>query len=361
MLARKCLDIELMRILAAFFVIFNHTGTTAFFLFPFYDVHTVSYWGCLFLSVFCKFSVPLFFMISGALLLDREEEAVKMGGVRRAFHIFLILLVWSFFYYLNAVMTGKETFVIKHFLSQFYAKDWNFSYWFLYAYLAFLVSLPLLRRFAHSLINRDYRYLFFLYVVFIMVIPSVQYLLFQGKHVLNGNVSIGWLAANIVMYPLAGYVLRHRMKSYWDGKRILRLWILNIVTILLSAYLTYYKAKITGVCNEGSSQAFHNTFVLINAACIFVTCQYWQETSRFLQKIGNSVMSIGGCTFGIYLMHLFIMRRPEIRALSWKLFHETISAPPILYGFLYCALVFFIGYIATWIFKKIPWLRHLVS
>ena len=88
MLARKCLDIELMRILAAFFVIFNHTGTTAFFLFPFYDVHTVSYWGCLFLSVFCKFSVPLFFMISGALLLDREEEAVKMGGGTESFSYF---------------------------------------------------------------------------------------------------------------------------------------------------------------------------------------------------------------------------------------------------------------------------------
>ena len=360
MFTRKYLDIELMRILAAFFVIFNHTGTTAFFLFPFYDVHTVSYWGCLFLSVFCKFAVPLFFMISGALLLDKEEEPIGTWG-RRVIHIFLILLIWSFFYYMNEVAAGKETFVIKHFLSRFYAKSWNFSYWFLYAYLAFLVSLPLLRRFAHTLTNRDYRYLFFLYAVFIMVIPSVQYFLFQGKHVLNGNVSIGWLAANIVIFPLAGYVLRYRMKSYWNGKRILRLWILNVVTILISAYLTYYKAQITGVCNEGSSQAFHNTFVLINAACIFLTCQYWQETSCFLQKMAKPVKSIGGCTLGIYLMHIFIMRRPEVRVLSWKLFHEMISAPPILYGFLYCVLVFFIGYIATWILKKIPWFRRLVS
>ncbi len=121
----KYLDIELMRILAAFFVIYNHTGTTAFRLFTLYDVHTLSYWGCLFGAVFCKFSVPLFFMISGALLLDRKEEPVKIW-MRRVIHIFCILLIWSFFYYLNEVAIGKETFVIKHFLSRVYAKDWNF-------------------------------------------------------------------------------------------------------------------------------------------------------------------------------------------------------------------------------------------
>ena len=353
----KYLDIELMRILAAFFVIYTHTGTTAFRLFTLYDVHTLSYWGCLFGAVFCKFSVPLFFMISGALLLDRKEEPVKIW-MRRVIHIFCILLIWSFFYYLNEVAIGKETFVIKHFLSRVYAKDWNFSYWFLYAYLAFLLSLPLLRRFAQSLTNREYRYLFLLYAVFTMVIPSVQYLLFHGKHGLNGNISVGWLAANIVIFPLAGYVLRHRMKGFWSGKKTLCLWLLNIATILISVYLSHLRGQITG---EKTTEAFYNTFVLINAASVFVTCQYWQETSSFLQKLAKPVVSIGGCTFGIYLWHIFIMRRPEVAALARELFRETFSVPPILYGFLYCALVFVIGYGVTWLCRKIPLLRRLVS
>ena len=355
-LVGKYLDIELMRILAAFFVIYNHSGTTAFRLFTLYDAHTFSYWGCLFGAVFCKFSVPLFFMISGALLLDREEEPVRIW-MRRLIHIFYILLIWSFFYYLNVVVTGKETFVIKHFFSQFYAKDWNFSYWFLYAYLAFLLSLPLLRRFAQSLTNREYRYLFSLYAVFVMIIPSVQYWLFHGKHGLNGNISVSWLAANIVIFPLAGYVLRHRMKGFWSGKKILCVWLLNIGTILISVYLSHLRGQITG---EKMTEAFYNTFVLINAASVFVTCQYWQE-SALLQKLAKPVISIGGCTFGIYLFHIFIMRRPEVVRLARALFQETVSVPPILYGFLYCALVFGIGCVVTWLFRKNPLLRRLVS
>ncbi len=357
MLNGKYLDIELMRILAAFFVIFNHTGTTAFRLFTLYDTHTFSYWGCLFLAVFCKFAVPLFFMISGALFLAREEEPAKIWG-RRVIHIFAILLIWSFFYYMNAVMTGKETFVIKDFFSQLYAKNWNFSYWFLYAYLAFLISLPLLRRFAQSLTNRDYQYLFFLYSVFTMIVPSLQYFLFHGKHTLNGNVSVGWIAANIVIFPLAGYVLQHRMKKFWDGKKILWLWFLNIGTILISVYLSYLRGQITG---EKTTEAFYYTFVLINAVSIFVTCQYWQRTGRFLKKISKPIISIGSCTFGIYLLHIFIMGRSEVRVLLRGLFQETISVPPILYGFLYCALIFAVGYVVTWIFKKIPLLRKLLS
>lgn len=40
---KRRLDIECMRILAAFFVIFNHTETTGFFLFSYYDTHGIRY------------------------------------------------------------------------------------------------------------------------------------------------------------------------------------------------------------------------------------------------------------------------------------------------------------------------------
>lgn len=57
----KRLDIELIRIIAVFFVIFNHTGTMGYFLFASYEPRSIQYWIYLFISVFCKISVPLFF------------------------------------------------------------------------------------------------------------------------------------------------------------------------------------------------------------------------------------------------------------------------------------------------------------
>ncbi len=361
MISNKRLDIELMRIIAAFFVIFNHTGNTGFFVFSLCDTRSIQYWIYLFISVFCKLSVPLFFMIAGALLLNRQSETIKKLWIHRVLHISLVLAFWSFFYYLISVKQGNEIFSVGHFLCGLYESNWNGSYWYLYAYIALLISLPLLQRFAQSLTDREYLYMYLVYIVFAMIIPSTQYLLFQGKHNLNGNVSVGWLASNIVIFPLTGYFLSFRKKDFWNKKKILVLWAINIATIMLSSYLTYYRAKIMGVCDEGSSQAFHGTFVLINCVAIFVTCQYMNEHSCLLKKLEKPIASVGGCTFGIYLLHVYIKSNQKLNDFLWHIFREKIHVPSMLYAFILCGTVLICGYVITLILKQIPFVRRLVS
>lgn len=357
----KRLDIELMRIIAAFFVIFNHTENVGFFLFSLYDAHSIQYWIYLFISIFCKFSVPLFFMISGALMLERQPESVKDLWCHRIFHICVIIGVWSFFYYMLAVKEGYETFNMYHFLTRLYDSNWNGSYWYLYTYLSLLISLPLLQRIAQNLRDRDYVYMMILYSVFNMVVPSLQYLLWQGRHALNTNISVGWFASNIVIFPFAGYFLSCRVKNFWNKKRILLLWIINIGTILLSCYLTYYQAKITGVCEEKSSQMFHSTFDLVNSMAIFVTCQYIGEHSEVLWKMRRAIISVGGCTFGIYLLHIGIKDYTSLSAYMQQALGKQMQTSPMLYAFLYCGVIFICGYIVSAVLKRIPFLRRFIS
>ena len=63
------LHIEALRIVAALFVLFNHTGEEGFFLFAAWPSTSPLCWAYLSLSILCKAAVPLFFMASGALLL----------------------------------------------------------------------------------------------------------------------------------------------------------------------------------------------------------------------------------------------------------------------------------------------------
>lgn len=70
----KILYLEALRILSIFFVIFNHTASNGFFLFSTYKSTDIQYWVYLFISIFCKFSVPMFFAISGALMLGKDEN-----------------------------------------------------------------------------------------------------------------------------------------------------------------------------------------------------------------------------------------------------------------------------------------------
>ena len=181
LVAKKRLDIELMRIIAAFFVLYNHTGANGFSKFLSYDPHTFHYWLYLFLSISCKVSVPLFLVIAGALMLGREPEPVKYLWRHRVLHIFSILLVWSVFYYLLEVGEGNEKFNIFHFFTKLYSNGWNFSYWYLYAYLSMLIVLPLLQRFAQGLSDNDYKYALVLYIAFCMLVPCLQYRVFQDR------------------------------------------------------------------------------------------------------------------------------------------------------------------------------------
>lgn len=194
-----------------------------------------------------------------------------------------------------------------------------------------------------------------------MIIPSAQYLLFHGKHYLNGNLSPGWLLSNIVIFPLTGYFLSCRKKDFWDGKKIIILWVIDIAAIILSAYLTYYRAQVMGVCVEGKSQAFHSTFVLINCVAVFVTCQYLNEHSKLLKKLAAPVTSLGGCMLGVYLLHIYIKNRPMLNDWLKQIFLEQLGVPRILYAFILCGVVFLCGYVITLILKQIPYVRRLVS
>lgn len=356
---KRRLDIECMRILAAFFVIFNHTETTGFFLFSYYDTHGIRYWLYLFISIFCKFSVPLFFMISGALMLNRISEPLKQLWHHRIFHMCYILITWSFFYYLVLVYRGDEIFNIKHFLTRLYDNDWNFSYWYLYTYISFLISLPLLQKITQNLSNKNYIYLFAVYAAYSMCLPSVQYLLWQGKHNLNENFTLDWLSSYIFIFPLAGYFFEYRVKEFWNVKKIIILWGINIGTILFSCYLTYLKAQVTGVCDTTNSQTFHSTFVLVNCVAIFVTIQYINNHTKLFLKLEKAICSIGECTFGIYLIHVFIRYYSGLTEYMASNFQEKM--PAMSYAFLYCGVIFICSYVVTAIIRKIPILKKIVS
>ncbi len=62
-----------------------------------------------------------------------------------------------------------------------------------------------------------------------------------------------------------------------------------------------------GVCNEESSQAFHDTFVLINCITVFVTCQYLNDKLQLLSKISKQIISLGDVPLG-FILHTYILR-----------------------------------------------------
>ena len=355
----KYLHLEVMRIFAIFWVIFNHTGLNGFFLFSQRPVGGVPFWIYLFVSVFCKFPVPLFFAISGALRLNRPDESLKKLWFGKILKIAIILLVYSAGYYLyDRFKSGKEI-DLNVFIIRLYSSTLKFHLWYLYLYIAYLAVIPFLKSLVKNLDDKYFYYMLFIAVFFDGILPSIEYLIKQGEVTINNNIKISWLINSTVLYPCLGYFMQHRLKFESLKKYIPWLCGANVLGIMISCYMTYYKGLVTGVLIEPDSQAFHSSFVAINCVTIFLIIRMIFERRRLGDTVQKIILSVGSCTFGIYLWHIWIIERSSFNDGLARL--KDTGLNNMICILLMCLMTMIISYIITLILSKIPVIKKLVD
>ena len=107
---KRDFSLELMRIIAIFFVVFIHTGDSGYFLFSTFEVGSFWYWFYMPISIFSKFAVPIFFMISGAVLLKKEESITTILK-KRVLRIGIDILAVNLIYYVFDLINGNIPFL----------------------------------------------------------------------------------------------------------------------------------------------------------------------------------------------------------------------------------------------------------
>jgi len=217
---KRLLHLDLLRLMAIVLVIFNHTGDRGYMLFlnqtesPLYGLYMM-------LSVFCKIAVPLFFMISGALLLPKEESLKQLFS-KRILRMALVLLLISVPYYLWLQrMNGLS---VEGFFTHIYSQSASTSLWYLYSYIALLFMLPFLRSMVKNLKREDFLFLFVGHLVLTGVLPCMEFALWKGSVTIHESFAPVLLVTQNVFYALMGYFCEHvadiekrNAKAMWLG------------------------------------------------------------------------------------------------------------------------------------------------
>ena len=341
----KLLHIEFLRVLAILCVIFNHTVTDGFLLFTTRPAGSFSYWIYLVLSVGCKFAVPVYFMISGALLLNRPQEPLKVLWQKRIWRMVVVLVVISLVYFLIAARHGGVV-AFSDFLQQLYSTGAKGHLWFMYSYIGFLIALPFLRALVQGLSDKYFYYLLALVVGFnVLQFVSTAF----GWVGMNDGIKPAWLFGNVVLYPCLGYFLEHRLRVY-SMKQLVIIWAINLVAIMLTCALTR---------RDGVDQNYHGMFVTINAVTVYLSAKmlflrYWRPKKRMAQFI----CSLGGCAFGIYLIHLIPMSSRLTRIVLDGM--TSVGVNQMIACWLWCFLVFAMCYVVIWLARKIPLVKKFI-
>lgn len=355
----KLIHIELLRIIAALLVIFNHTGPNGYFLFSFYPFATMPYFIYMAFTVISKIDVPIFLMLTGALLLKKDMEPKKIA--QKIGRMLIVLLIFTAVFYIRLhILKYSDTFTVPDFFVRLYKGDIIIPYWYVYAYISFLLAFPFLRAMVKSLPEKAYKYLIGLAIVFMGIIPFMEYRLSAGTVTLNQYGKIGWLFTNIVIFPLIGYYLENVVDiSKVNKKHLLISCLVSLLGILISCYMTYYKHRITGICTEVETQDFLDLFTVPICISVFLLIKCWCNKVTFPNWISKVILSIGSCSFGIYLLHMAVIESKFISNLLVKL-TEGLGFNCMISIWLLCILTMLICYAITFVLKLIPGLKKIL-
>lgn len=338
-------DIDLLRAWAIISVVVLHSSANIV-LANLYN-QPISYWlaGNLYESL-TRYGVPIFVMISGALLLG-SNKVINYDNkhLQRILRIFLCLIAWSFIYYSHACIINKVRFSIVGFIKAFCEQKISGHLWFMYMISGIYTIVPLVNKLFDNLTRKELHILLLLWLYTSVIVGVCNH--FIG---ISFNIELLFTKNYIGYFILGGYIERYDI----GYKNRIKIYIIGLIGIISTFILTYLETKGSG----GKFQNFWYEYFAINVVvasiAIFVIIKYRYKTININNN--NLVSIISKYSLGIYLVHILIQKE-----LNRLVFHNNlIPGHPIITIPLTSIVLLLISTLIVAILSKIPILRKIV-
>lgn len=294
---KKIIYLEVLRILAAFFVIINHTNAGVF-----QNVLFSATWSfSIIYFILCRSAVPIFFMVSGALLIKKSDTYHSLG--KRIFQAFYPLLIASIFYYLTGPQYQNKS--IVDFLVRFYSSKMTNSLWYMYAYIALLLMLPFIRSMIQHFNKKEFYYYFSLTFIFSALIPP--FLVQFDLPSIFDKFQLPMLSMYLA-YFIAGHFFVHVFKPHTKNY-IYCIVVLHLSSILGTFFAIYhdYQKNPTGFFLFWNEIEHFN--IAIMSITFFLIIKYIFSTIKLPPIFEQIILTVSNATFGIYLISDYIIRK----------------------------------------------------
>lgn len=337
--------IDLIRVVAVFQVILIHLSYVIFFK---DDLLSPNWVAANFYDSISRMGVPLFFMVSGFLLLGKSEP-ISQFFRKRFVKVGIPTFFWSVFYlYLSveAYSNGKMSPIAVglSMLKSIYLGNVEIHMWFLYVLIGIYLAVPILRLYVSAATHRD--------LLYFVILWFVATAMFDLAHRITGLESV--IEIPVVSGYIGYFVLGYLISGVQLSRRGM---ILCIMGILASFTVTIFGTNLLSA-NSGPIDTFFysyfNPTTILASICGFLLLKYLGTNLGGASKI---IRTFSASAFGIYLIHIYVivlLRRGTFgyRIYSWM--------GPTSYMIPATALVvFLISFILVYIIRKIPVLKML--
>ena len=276
--------------------------------------------------------VPVFLMISGALLLNPEKQiSVRKILTHYVRRILLALLVFGTVFAVIELYVTERNFspaiIGKGFLNTLSGKSWAHM-WYLYELVGLYLATPLLRTVIRYGEKQLLQYSLILGFLFSSFIPFIEQL---------SGFNLGFT------FPFSGIYLFYYVSGYY----FLKYGRTNPRLTAAAAILTVGVLTVDMAFLKLFRVSYDSPLIVLLAVSLFLTAAKsgvrvsWMSRHREL-------------CFGIYLLHPVFL----------NLFYKFLGITPLAFGyggiFLFWAAAFLLSCLGSWIMQKIPILKKYV-
>jgi len=297
-------------------------------------------------SVF-YFAVPVFFMISGATLLDYNKRYSTITFFKKRIAKTLIPFVaWSIIGLFYMIYTGRvliEDIGERWLINSFFNTNIISIYWYFIPQFAVYMLIPFI-----AAIPAEKRKTPFSYIIVLILLFNVTFPLLFAVVGLNYNGAINIPLGGYSMYVLIGYYIDRYEIGHKFRYCIYILGMIGVLVHILGTWkLSYAAGEIVSLY-----KGYLNLPCVLYSVSIYTFFRY-QNEKQWLHKLNRAMKIISGTTLGIYLIHWYL--------LDFFMLHITaISPQSLIYrlgGGISC---FMIAALLTKVLQKIPIIRHIV-
>lgn len=340
---------DILRILSMFLVLVVHVSN--YYMRRYSYISFGSYIGGSLFNTLARVCVPVFFMISGALLLSKKYSFDNYK--KRVLKFVYILLFWSFIYIIwdkyflnqdiNVLTTGIRALFhpVKAHL------------WFMYAIIGLYITLP----FAQVLVNNMDRDLENLFIKLWLFFSGGIYILRVVFSQLEISTSIQYpipfiQATYFLGYFISGYIIYNRLSMKKDAKKHNKKIVFFYLT---STLITFAGTVIMSFIKDEYFQslfAYRSLFLITSSVTLFSLCIINKD--KITSKLNNNlILDLTKYSFGIYLVHVIILN-----LLTNSL--EIVKVSSFIGIPFFSFLIFIISYIIIKFISKIKYLKEFI-
>ena len=298
---------DVLRAIAILGIVFCHVSTA----FVLTGVNNPTFYISAFFDCFRDFSIPIFVMLSGALLVNRKDSLGDFFK-KRLSRLFIPFIFWVVIYICYSAVYIKHSFDISNAIEIFFGTSGTLgvAFWFIWMIIIIYCGIFIINKCidfgSEKKDNFEREFIGILTLLSVIYIASSHFSLFSPYS------SKLLYFMSFITYIIIGYFISHNDLA---GGRISTNKMILITLIVSCSLYGYYifgfVVPKSIAANHFVYKGYFNLLILALSVNIFVLFKYLSRTKSFMgiedRNLGKALITVSKYSFGIYLCHYLIL------------------------------------------------------